>query len=143
MSRTNVTENFVFGGRAVFTVSSATGERYTYKVVKSKPNAKYTSGAWFLLVLSGPDNERSYEYVGIVDRQTMRLIITKKSSFSDESMAVKAFRWAAGRIVSQGEIPDGYSIVNAGLCCRCGRLLTTPESIKSGFGPTCRKSVEE
>jgi len=31
----------------------------------------------------------------------------------------------------------GYTILGEGRCVRCNRLLTTPESIKSGIGPIC------
>jgi len=31
----------------------------------------------------------------------------------------------------------GLNFFHEGKCGKCGRKLTTPESIKNGFGPTC------
>jgi hypothetical protein len=38
--------------------------------------------------------------------------------------------------------PNGYKTIkvyHSGKCGKCGRKLTTPESIKSGLGPYCGK----
>lgn len=50
---------FVFAGNATFTVvSRTTGARFTYRVRRS-------GGApWFVAVLSGPDNEADFSYLG-------------------------------------------------------------------------------
>jgi hypothetical protein len=34
-------------------------------------------------------------------------------------------------------MPDGVVIWHEGRCGRCGRRLTVPESIESGYGPEC------
>ena len=35
------------------------------------------------------------------------------------------------------DVPDNLRVYHEGKCCRCGRTLTTPESIKKGIGPEC------
>ena len=38
-------------------------------------------------------------------------------------------------------LPEGYEARHEGRCARCGRALTVPESIDSGFGPECARKV--
>jgi hypothetical protein len=35
-------------------------------------------------------------------------------------------------------LPSHIKVCHCGHCGRCGKLLTVPESIKSGLGPICR-----
>jgi hypothetical protein len=39
------------------------------------------------------------------------------------------------------DLPESLEIWHEGSCLRCGRKLTVPESIESGYGPECIKSV--
>jgi hypothetical protein len=50
-------------------------------------------------------------------------------------------RWAV-KAVAKGSLPEGYKIQHEGKCCRCGRTLTTPESIERGIGPECVKHCQ-
>jgi len=34
-------------------------------------------------------------------------------------------------------MPDNVEFYHSGNCAKCGRKLTTPESIKNGLGPIC------
>jgi hypothetical protein len=39
--------------------------------------------------------------------------------------------------IAKGALPSGWEFRHEGRCGRCGRTLTVPESIDSGFGPEC------
>lgn len=52
---------FFTGGNATFTVESVTGEYYTFKVRHPKPDIPH-----FASLLTGPDNENSYSYLGVM-----------------------------------------------------------------------------
>jgi hypothetical protein len=132
---------FILGGNATFTLrSTASGTRYTYKVKKAEVDPRYpNSVTWFVSLLSGPDNESDFTYLGIVRDNVFRT--TAKSRMNMDSTPVKAFNWSFKNFV-QGTTPAQLELWHAGRCGRCGRTLTVPESIASGFGPECINKME-
>ena len=131
-----LTKDFILAGKATFTVSNAKGKHYTFKVVKKKRNES-DGHIWFASMLSGPDNESCYTYIGTVNEISGVPHLTQKSKFSKSSQPYKVLRWALGVVWGRNKLPDGYKIQHAGKCGRCGRTLTTPESITRGIGPEC------
>jgi hypothetical protein len=137
-----LTKEFVTAGKAIFTVHNPTGTHFTYRV-KSQPSLFNKNETVFMIgLLDGPDNTKNYKYVGMLNSNgTIRY--TKKSKVDATELSAKVFNWAM-KVVWQGkqnELPNGYGIKNEGKCGRCGRPLTTPESIDSGLGPECIKKV--
>lgn len=144
MSNVNVTPDFVLAGEAIFTVSNGNTNYYTYKVYKSTPSTQFPGTAWFVKVLTKPDH---YTYVGQLDvntsdRTTMpKLRRTGRSRYEDNSNIMTVFRRAM-RVIWQKQyanyvLPEPYSIKHEGHCGRCGRALTTPQSLDTGLGPEC------
>lgn len=133
-----ITADFVKAGYAIFTVTSKTGEYYTYRVEYSAGSDNFAP-AWFVQLLTGPDNTSDYSYLGLLDAKTGFVRLSKKSRYSDEALPVKVIRWALGMVWAGKSLPEGYSIEHMGLCGHCGRALTTPESLAIGIGPKCRK----
>lgn len=126
--------NFSGGGNAIFTVSSISGERYTFKIRRpdeSKP--------FFVGLLAGPDNENSYVYMGLYRPETGEIVLTRASKFKPDSKPVRVVQWAINTVRAGKVFPDGYACQHEGKCCVCGRTLTVPESIESGIGPECAK----
>ena len=123
--------NLIFAGKAFITLESQnTGTHFTYKIRES-PNKK---GWFFCSALTGPDNTRNYSYFGsLVDK---KFVTTKGSRISGEAKSVKAFVYTLNHL-REGRIPQ----VNI-YCCRCGRTLTTPESISLGIGPECWRIMD-
>lgn len=120
---------FVLAGRAVFTVRNEhTGNRLTYKVKKAKD-----TDVWFVSVLAGA----SYDYVGTIFGDGFRW--THKSAVPRDSVAFRVFAWLYDHILANIELPGFVQVYHEGKCGRCGRPLTVPESIESGFGPECVK----
>ena len=127
---------FVQGGNAYFTLRSVkTGTRYTYRVAQAKDGSMF-----FVSLLAGPDNWENYRYMGIISRDR-QFRTTAKSQYKADSTPVKAFAWTWERI-SAGRPIDGVELWHEGKCGRCGRRLTVPESIASGFGPECAGKME-
>jgi len=122
-------------GKAIFTVSNNKGEHYTYKVSMAD-----NGSVWFVSTLVGSDNDNSYSYMGILTTAN-KFTLTKKSNFGLDSKSYKIFKWSFDIIKGIKQLPNGYEISHAGSCLKCGRTLTTPESIDSGYGPTCRGKV--
>lgn len=120
---------FILAGNARVTlVSVKTGTRYTYRVRQADEKP-----LWFVSLLAGSDNESDYVYLGIIRDGAFSL--TKKSHMVPTSQPVVAFSWTFSKL-SQG-MPEQVEIWHEGRCGRCGRTLTVPESIESGFGPEC------
>jgi hypothetical protein len=130
-------KEFVFAGRSCFTVKNEeTGNRFTYKVFKKIfPDEKVM---FFVSFLRGSDNTSDYTYLGTVFENGV-FKSTKKSRFPD-SQAFKVFEWFNKRLWA-GTLPNFINVYHMGRCGRCGKELTVPESIESGFGPECIKKV--
>lgn len=122
---------FMLAGNATLTfVSKRTGTRYTYKVRKPEKDSPH-----FVKVLIGSNNESDYMFIGtIFDGKTFR----PGRNSNPEAKNIKAFSWVWKRLIA-GQFPCEVEIYHEGRCGCCGRKLTTPESITSGFGPKCRK----
>lgn len=138
-SQLSVTDaaKFILAGKATFTLrSQKTGTRYTYKVKKNE--GENQPDLWFISLLSGPDNEGDYTYLGMI--RNGQFLLTRASKMTSDSLPVKAFRWTWEKLVA-GVEPEQVEIWHAGKCGRCGRTLTVPESISSGYGPECIQHV--
>lgn len=139
-------KNFFMGGNATFTVDNGKGTHYTFKIRQPKHQRPgYTGPApHFISLLTGPDNENSYTYMGMVqeshptpDETRLTIKLTAKSKYNDDSAPVKVARWALFHAMTDRILPEGYSIHHEGKCGCCGRTLTVPESIERGIGPEC------
>lgn len=118
---------YILAGLATFTVQNPqTGVRFTYKVTKTADDRPF----YFVGVLSGPDNNVDYSYLGVVDHGVFRL--TAKSRVSVTAPSVQAFEW-----LSRHWEDPRVEVWHEGRCGHCGRRLTIPESIESGIGPVC------
>ena len=124
---------FFTGGKATFTVFNDKNEHYTFRISQKNETP------FFVSMLTGPDNWANYSYVGLYNPTQLALRLTAKSKMNAESKPVKVFNWAVKMVAERKELPEGYGIVHEGKCCRCGRKLTTPESVENGIGPECIK----
>ena len=137
-----IAKGFILAGNAYFTVRSAkTGTRYTYRVNRAdctrcgkKDCQCWAHPTYFVALLTGPDNEGDYTYLGMLRENLFRL--TWASKMDDGSRPVRAFRWVWGAL-SVGRYPAQVEIWHEGRCGRCGRKLTVPESVERGIGPEC------
>lgn len=133
---TSTTEalSFILGGNARFTLrSTKTQTRYTYRVRSSKDKKVH-----FVRLLTDTNNEGSYTYLGMVKHGEFKL--TDKSKSSYDSPPVHAFTWTLAHL-QRGSLPAALEIWHDGHCGRCGRALTVPSSLASGFGPECITKV--
>ena len=130
--------SFLLAGNARVTLrSKATGAHFSYRIACPKDDeGKLDTSIHFVKVLSGPDNETDYQYIGYIRKE--RFFHGGGKSFaSKEAASVVAIGWAIKHL-SALEIPEGLEVFHEGRCGKCGRVLTVPESIQSGLGPICR-----
>lgn len=143
-----ITKEFILAGRAIFTIEIPESYRqdkahYTFRVNLGKRQAGVTSTPYFVSLLTGPDNTSNYTYLGILT-QTGEIKLTYASKFKDNSFVVRLLRRTMKAIWDgrSAEIQaTGFDIHHEGHCGRCGRALTVPASVASGFGPECMKRV--
>lgn len=135
---------FMLAGNATITLrSKKTGTRYTYKLNRPKddenaPPAWAANEMVFVSLLTGSDNENDFKYFGQLKRGVF--YHGRKAKISAEAESVIAFDWAYRNLV-KGRLSDQLEIWHEGSCGRCGRKLTVPESVRSGFGPECITKV--
>jgi Family of unknown function (DUF6011) len=129
---------FALAGKSTLTlVSVKTGARFTYRI-----SAAPDGNAHFVGLLTGSDNTADYKYLGRISRGVFWLgrKIPRAGDISRDAPSAKAFDWT-WRQLAKGELPESLEIWHEGRCGRCGRKLTVPSSIESGFGPECINHV--
>jgi hypothetical protein len=135
---------FALAGKATLTIrSKQSGTRFTFKIAQPKRRPGDTrKPIWFVSLLSGASNESDYRYLGQVYADG-RYVHGQKSPVSPDAPSARAFAWFWQAV----QHPDGeqalslIEVWHEGCCGRCGRKLTVPESIASGFGPECANHI--
>lgn len=127
---------YALAGNATITLLSGnTDKHFTYKIKKAKDK----ENLYFIDLLSGSDNDKDYQYIGCYYSDTEYFHPAKP--WKDRiTMAwppsLRAIRFFLSKLYN---IPANLHVYHEGRCGRCGRKLTTPESIERGLGPECYK----
>lgn len=125
-------KEFILGGHALFTIKSKkTGKRFTYKVNVDSHN----KGILNVYVLNGPDNTRNYKKFGYIGIDS-NMQVFRPGPYDRDKDFCTAFDHVFLNLCISLYMPD-LEIWHEGRCCRCGRVLTVPESIERGIGPEC------
>ncbi len=147
-----ITKEFITAGHAIFTVEIPEDYRelkqkqgisvkphYTYKVTHKEAKAPFAE-AWFVSMLTGPDNTKDYTYLGMLDKTFGSVRLTQKSFLPEKAVPIVLLRRVLDNIWNNTQVEiarHGFSLHHEGHCGRCGRLLTVPESVSRGIGPEC------
>lgn len=131
------TKDFIAGGKAFLTIrNNQTDERRTYRFTQFKelknPNLI------FVALMTGSDNTASYTHMGRIDIRTLQYTHKSTSRITSICNSVKGIQYLLFSLINNSK-SDAIEYWHEGKCCRCGRLLTTPDSIESGIGPECAK----
>lgn len=125
---------YILAGKSIVTLESQkTGARFTYRISAAPDGA-----AHFVGLLNGPDNTTDYQYLGRISRGVFWVgrKVPRPGDISRDAPSARAFDWT-WRAIARGVLPEQLEIWHEGRCGRCGRRLTVPSSIESGFGPEC------
>jgi hypothetical protein len=133
---------FLLAGHAIVTLrNAASGNRFTFLVERAEKRDD-REPPWFVSLLTGPQNTADYVFLGTVFDGSRfvhgkkSFVHGKKSKVGVDAPSTRAFAGVFAALVA-GRIPRGIEVWHAGRCCKCGRTLTTPESVESGIGPVC------
>lgn len=125
--------DFIFSGKSLFTcLNTKSGNRFTFKVSKHKKSEIY-----FVKVLTNPD---IYEFIGSIYKDG-NFSHSNKSRISRESQSVKVFSYIINHLKSN-TLPEYIEIWHNGKCGMCGKTLTVPQSIETGYGPNCSRRLK-
>lgn len=126
---------FMTAGNATVTMVDLREEkRFTYKLMASDDNRFL-----WIKMLNGPDNQNNYVdiFVFTIKDGNPILQFTRRSHrVSETSPGVEMFKKVFMNLLIEREM-QWLEVWHTGRCCRCGRLLTVPESIAQGIGPEC------
>lgn len=121
-------KDFLYAGRAIFTIRSETsGEHWTYKVTCKKEGEPY-----FVSLLCDGD---TYLYLGFM-RDAGRYQTSSKACRPRSHVAHRVVEFLLKEL-QRNALHSKLSFFHEGKCAKCGKPLTNPESIERGFGPGC------
>jgi hypothetical protein len=124
---------YVLGGHGRFTLVGKE-HRYTYRVRMGDASADNRPPMRFIDVLVGPDNSRDYKYCGYISPSS----VFGHRAKLNPSPAGRALQWYLDAVIAKKwDKAAQATFYHEGVCCACGRALTTPESIEAGIGPVC------
>ena len=134
---------YISAGHGRITLRSVkTGTGFTYKFRtprdEHRPQDQSDRRPIFVSLLNGSDNETAYQYLGCLWERDGKLSYAhgRKSRTTADAPSVRAFAWAVAHI-EQGNLPEILEVWHEGVCGKCGRALTVPESVERGIGPDC------
>lgn len=137
--------DYMLGGHGKATLVGSKS-RYTYRFGSKKtptgPNQdsgfseKKVLDLVFVSVLTGPDNETDFQYIGYISRSRPDGLNQGKKG-NPNHPAYRALTWYLQAIQFAPYAAAKATFMHEGTCARCGRALTTPESIEIGIGPVC------
>lgn len=129
---------YTLAGRSTITLlSGESGNRFTYKIQQCKDNNQL----YFVHLLHGLDNERDYRYVGCYYANSHTFVPVRTYHHSPQHAWPPSLRAVAFFFARLYTLPCHLHVYHEGTCGKCGRKLTTPESIERGLGPECCKEV--
>ena len=132
--------DFMFAGKAIFTVQSPSGQHRTFKILKVQGEG-YDRPIWTVMVMYGQSNETDYRRIGYIvgDPKERKVYFKGAKNLPQNHASIQAFVWVLRRS-EKGNFNSKIGkakIYHEGRCGRCGRRLTVPSSINRGLGPHC------
>jgi hypothetical protein len=123
---------FMFLGQAFLTIKSLkTNTHFTFRITSSRKSGN-THFVWVKSI------SNTFSYLGVVKNRN-RFELTPSSTFNSRSMPYIAFKYLLGVALTKEAIPPLLEVCHTGRCGRCGRWISTPNSIDRGIGPECYK----
>jgi hypothetical protein len=135
-------KTYMAAGRAVLTLESKrTGGHYTYRIRQSKYRISGLTvrGSFFVDLLTGPDNQNDFTYIGTLENFPFAGLTFRTTSASSMGLGPKPIAGLNYLLahLSHGRLPEDMIVRHEGRCGACTRPLTTSESIQRGIGPEC------
>lgn len=128
-------KNYIFGGHGVVTLlSDKTGVHHTYSFYAPEIRKPGDDIMFINTLIDGSE----WNYVGMYRNGKFKL--TAKSKYKIDSAIVKGVAYIFKMMLADYR-DESMHLLHEGICCRCGRPLTNPNSIEIGIGPTCLTKI--
>jgi len=128
-----------WGGNATITLHNpATGNHVTLKVRQLKDREDRTKRLpiFYLYVSILGDGEVGKRFAATFFQTTLSYKLGR--DVDPDGQLARITAWVHHALTNPGIFSrKGVAVMHEGTCCRCGRQLTHPESIETGFGPEC------
>lgn len=139
MTDNSIICRYINGGRGVVTLEAPSGKSHTYMFRKPINSSEFPEDVVFVYAVH--DKEKLF-YIGMIEDRYFRL--TRNSRFLEDTEIVKGAKY----IMRMAYIPhhaeqSSMKLYHEGICCRCGRPLTTEKSVDAGVGKKCEQLLEE
>lgn len=141
--------DFMRAGKATMTIQSkVTQKHFTFTFKRPKYNEEDTVELikskdipiW-VSVLTNHDNANGSMFIGTIFGN--RFYHGKKSRINKDAQSVRSFEyWFNALVLDRSDKLDLIELYHEGKCMKCGRKLTTPDSIEEGIGPVCSDWIE-
>lgn len=132
---------FMLGGKSEFVLhSTKTNEDFKYYVTRKDSSINNLDYVYFVSIMDG----NSKTYAGHVwydkDKNSFFFSQGNKGNVSEKNLHIRSLIFVLNKMM-RGEHVGNLEVFHVGRCGRCGKKLTTPESILTGLGPTCSKNL--
>jgi len=126
-------KKFITGGKAEFTVQNVVSNNHlTFSISKDKVKPHFYVNVCYSYV--------QYIYIGLLVINDGKYSFIKSKRLQDskeDSTSVKVIEYMIKYYLNSDDGHNNLAFYHHGRCCKCGRPLTTPESIQKGIGPFC------
>ena len=132
--RPDYRRQYILGGRAVVTLSQKDldGEKHRTYFIRETPDSKERDSLKFFVKVLVVD---SYMYIGMLELKNGDLIFRITAKSYRDVKAINGFKWLLKHL--EQDFVEKVRLYHEGICSRCGRGLTNPDSIERGIGPIC------
>lgn len=135
---------FLLAGKSEFiAVSGRTGYKIKYKITRKESNKKDDNASEYVyFIKTVVDNQEVYAGILYYDNkeQIFKFSRGQKGKLDIHHINIKSLLYIINNLY-RGNSKLNVRIYHMGRCGRCGRALTTPESILTGLGPECAKML--
>ena len=111
------------------------GRRRTFKLLRSSTQS--AKNEMVAMYLTGPDNENDYTVGGWISGGQFDSRRPSRDQIMNDMNDFLAARRDALTDTPKMHTATNVRLLRSTHCIRCGRRLTTPDSIRSGMGPEC------
>jgi hypothetical protein len=125
---------YITSGHGKFTLVGQTAS-FTYQTGQNKDDDGKLSPV-FVRVLSGPNNESDYQYIGFLGLNDLTTLVAGRKG-RPNAPSFKALSWWLRAYITHNPNLSKAEVWHEGTCCVCGRTLTRADSIARGIGPKC------
>ena len=124
----------LLAGNSTLTFESKyTGKYFTFNV-REKKKVQPTDPLEYIVISKD-------KIIGII--ANMQFIYKPAVLVGEELPEQKVMAWIWKHLIKAEWLDKNVNIYHTGKCVRCGRQLTTPESVITGIGPECLKIIEK